>query len=72
MEADQDSLHEDEPTSTKPLQLTTLAQEEPQEETVDDNNAADDETKDLAMEFDFEPHHLEKRPSINVAPHSSS
>ncbi|MCO5572794.1 hypothetical protein L7F22_026553 [Adiantum nelumboides] len=29
MEAYQDSLHEDEPTSTKPLQLTTLAQEEP-------------------------------------------
>ncbi|MCO5584786.1 hypothetical protein L7F22_038718 [Adiantum nelumboides] len=68
MEADQDSLHEDEPTSTKPLQLTTLAQEEPQEEVVDDNNAADDETEDLGMEFDFEPHHLEERPSIDVPP----
>ncbi|MCO5586856.1 hypothetical protein L7F22_040802 [Adiantum nelumboides] len=68
MEADQDSLHKDEPTSTKPLQLTTLAQEEPQEEAVDDNDALDDETKDLAVEFDFEPHHLEERPSIDVPP----
>ncbi|MCO5578644.1 hypothetical protein L7F22_032488 [Adiantum nelumboides] len=68
MEADRDSLHEDEPTSTKPLQLTTLAQEEPQEEAVDDNDAADDETEDLGMEFDFEPHHLEERPLIDVPP----
>ncbi|MCO5559540.1 hypothetical protein L7F22_013141 [Adiantum nelumboides] len=49
MEVDQDSLHEDEPTSTKPLQLATLAQEEPQEEAVDDKDAADDETEDLAI-----------------------
>ncbi|MCO5602957.1 hypothetical protein L7F22_057098, partial [Adiantum nelumboides] len=68
MEADQDSLHNDELTSTKPLQLTTLAQEEPQEEAVDDIDATDDETEDLAMELDFEPHHLEERPSIDVSP----
>ncbi|MCO5595470.1 hypothetical protein L7F22_049513 [Adiantum nelumboides] len=68
MEADQDSLHEDEPTSTKPLQLTTLAQEEPQEEAVDNNDGVDDETEDLAMDFDFEPHQLEERPSIDVPP----
>ncbi|MCO5569458.1 hypothetical protein L7F22_023170 [Adiantum nelumboides] len=68
MEADQDTLHKDELTSTKPLQLTTLAQEEPQEEAKDDNDAADDETEDLAMEFDLELHHLEEQPSIDVPP----
>ncbi|MCO5604795.1 hypothetical protein L7F22_058967 [Adiantum nelumboides] len=68
MEVDQDSLHEDESTSTKPLQHTTLAQEEPQEEAVDNNDAVDAETEDLAREFDFEPHHLEEQPSIDVPP----
>lgn len=67
MEADQDSLHEDDPTSTEPLPLTTLAQEEPQEEAVDDNDAADDETEDLAMEIEFEPHLL-PQPSIALSP----
>ena len=67
VEADQDSLHEDDPTSTEPLPLTTLAQEEPQEEAVDDNDAADDETEDLAMEIEFEPHLL-PQPSIALSP----
>ncbi|MCO5550033.1 hypothetical protein L7F22_003510 [Adiantum nelumboides] len=67
VEADQNSLHEDDPTSTEPLPLTTLAQEEPQEEAVDNNDAADDETEDLAMEIEFEPHLL-PQPSIALSP----
>ncbi|MCO5587800.1 hypothetical protein L7F22_041752 [Adiantum nelumboides] len=67
VEADQDSLHEDDPTSTEPLPLTTLAQEEPQEEAGDDNDAANDETEDLAMEIEFEPHLL-PQPSIALSP----
>ena len=49
------SVQEDEPTSTEPQSLITLSQEDTQEEKSDDSEQMDDETEDVAMEFDFEP-----------------
>ena len=65
-EANMGSVQEDEPTSTEPQPLITLSQEEPQEKESDDSEQMDDETEDVAMEFDFEPP-LKAQPSIALS-----
>ena len=55
-----------EPTSTEPEPLITLSQEEPQEEQSNDSEQMDDETEDVAMEFDFEPS-LKAQPLIALS-----